>query len=480
MPPLRIINFDCYAQPSVSPVPKSEHDPIEAICLTYWENGQKNFQQRMITVDPLRCLQTTKDNMTISDEQCDDDILELLEQYEAFCDNKDRQSLTQLNQTVRNTKLFPTPGSRRTYPARTSLGTRNEMFVMSEVDLLDEFALQVRYFDPDVILSWNLKNSMVYLIQRSIILGLPWYCSMLGRYFTPGITASNQKRIEKALENSSYGSIIKGRTVYNWWKVARDDLQLRSTSFGATCEHVLGESMPKFNRDEFAKLWSSNREYVVRRWLKVKGKRMGRIVDKLGSLSLGAEISTLCNISCIAAITRGSQIRQEGLFCEMARQFNFTLPTPSIDDRKNQSAVVSLPLNMEPYSEFYTSGVTVLDFKSLYPSVIIAHNLCYSTIVGNKDKFLTKEGQQLGTTTYQTNTKDTEFTKPEFHMAANGHSFVSKRVRRGFVPGRGKNLFCSIRFFIDFIPFLSNASISTRPSYRDKTTDERTRSFRTG
>ena len=66
----------------------------------------------------------------------------------------------------------------------------------------------------------------------------------------------------------------------------------------------------------------------------------------------------------------------------------FTLPSPSIDDRKNQSAVVSLPLNMEPFSEYYTSGVTVLDFKSLYPSVIIAHNLCYSTILGNKEKFL--------------------------------------------------------------------------------------------
>ena len=404
--------------------------------MTYWENGEKNFQQRVITVDPLRCLQTAKQSSIISDEQCDDDILELLEQYEAFCDNNERQNFTQLNQTIRQTTKFPEPGSRRTYPAPTNVDTRNELFVMSEVDLLDEFSRQVKYFDPDVILSWNLKTSLVYLIQRSLILGLPWYCSMLGKYFTPGISEVNQKKIENALANGSYGSIIKGRTVYNWWKVARDDLQLRSTSFGATCEHVLGESMPKFNREEFAKLWTSSRAYVVRRWLKVKGKRISRIVDKLGSLSLGAEISTLCNISCIAAITRGSQIRQEGLFCEMARQFSFTLPTPSIDDRKNQSAVVSLPLNMEPYSEFYTSGVTVLDFKSLYPSVIIAHNLCYSTIVGNKEKFLAKEGQPLGTTTYQTNTKDTEFLKKELYTAANGQSFVSKRVRRGFVPGR--------------------------------------------
>ena len=37
---------------------------------------------------------------------------------------------------------------------------------------------------------------------------------------------------------------------------------------------------------------------------------------------------------------------------------------------------------MEPESRFYTSPVIVLDFQSLYPSMIIAYNLCYSTIVG--------------------------------------------------------------------------------------------------
>lgn len=37
---------------------------------------------------------------------------------------------------------------------------------------------------------------------------------------------------------------------------------------------------------------------------------------------------------------------------------------------------------MEPISAFYTDPVIVLDFQSLYPSIMIGHNYCYSTCLG--------------------------------------------------------------------------------------------------
>lgn len=41
-----------------------------------------------------------------------------------------------------------------------------------------------------------------------------------------------------------------------------------------------------------------------------------------------------------------------------------------------------VPLVMEPESAFYDDPVIVLDFQSLYPSMIIAYNLCFSTCLG--------------------------------------------------------------------------------------------------
>ena len=41
-----------------------------------------------------------------------------------------------------------------------------------------------------------------------------------------------------------------------------------------------------------------------------------------------------------------------------------------------------MPLIMEPLSAFYNGPLLVLDFQSLYPSVMIAYNYCYSTCLG--------------------------------------------------------------------------------------------------
>ena len=42
---------------------------------------------------------------------------------------------------------------------------------------------------------------------------------------------------------------------------------------------------------------------------------------------------------------------------------------------------------MEPESSFYSSPLVVLDFQSLYPSIMIAYNYCYSTCLGRIKPF---------------------------------------------------------------------------------------------
>lgn len=36
---------------------------------------------------------------------------------------------------------------------------------------------------------------------------------------------------------------------------------------------------------------------------------------------------------------------------------------------------------IEPLRGYYTEPIATLDFSSLYPSIMIAHNLCYTTLL---------------------------------------------------------------------------------------------------
>ncbi len=77
------------------------------------------------------------------------------------------------------------------------------------------------------------------------------------------------------------------------------------------------------------------------------------------------------------------QYRVESLLLRTARRLNFLLPSPNIVHRARQRAPEAIPLTLEPQSGLHIDApVVVLDFQSLYPSIAIAYNYCFSTAVG--------------------------------------------------------------------------------------------------
>jgi DNA polymerase delta subunit 1 len=41
---------------------------------------------------------------------------------------------------------------------------------------------------------------------------------------------------------------------------------------------------------------------------------------------------------------------------------------------------------MNPKTGFYKKPISTLDFTSLYPSIMMAHNLCYTTLLTKRDR----------------------------------------------------------------------------------------------
>lgn len=74
--------------------------------------------------------------------------------------------------------------------------------------------------------------------------------------------------------------------------------------------------------------------------------------------------------------TRGQGIKGVNQVIRFAHSKDFLLNTGAIQTEKYKGATV-----LEPEVGFHTSPVVTLDFMSLYPSIIISHWLCWTTIV---------------------------------------------------------------------------------------------------
>lgn len=96
----------------------------------------------------------------------------------------------------------------------------------------------------------------------------------------------------------------------------------------------------------------------------------------------------------------------------------------------SQPAMECLPLVMEPQSGFYTDPVVVLDFQSLYPSMIIAYNLCYSTCLGT---VFSSKASVLGVTSYFPDPLLLKDLKQQILLTPNGIMYVPSKVWRFFL-----------------------------------------------
>ena len=146
------------------------------------------------------------------------------------------------------------------------------------------------------------------------------------------------------------------------------------------------------------------------------------------------ELAKVYGIDFFSVITRGSQYRVESLLLRLAHTQNYILISPSKSQVANQSAMECLPLVMEPESRFYTSPVLVLDFQSLYPSMVMAYNLCYSTLVGHVEG--SSVASSLGVLSkYEARSLfEGDVPSDELTVSPNGSLFSSANVTKGVLP----------------------------------------------
>ncbi|KAH9622617.1 hypothetical protein KSS87_013140 [Heliosperma pusillum] len=320
-----------------------------------------------------------------------------------------------------------------------------------EIELLDQFIKLVRSIDPDILMGWDVQGgSLGFLAERATCIGV----SLISRISRTPLETKAVKRDQDSCNKGNTEGIssdhlisdtslhdstiiedewgrthasgvhVNGRIVLNVWRLVRGEVKLNLYTLEAVVEAVLRRKVPSIHWKILNKWFSSGSgqarfrcvDYVVER-----AKLNHEIVNQLDLINRTSELARVFGIDFFSVLSRGSQYRVESMLIRLAHTQNYVLISPGIQQVASQPAMECIPLVMEPESGFYSDPVIVLDFQSLYPSMIIAYNLCYSTCLGN---VAPSKADMLGVSSYSQDLRVLKDLKLQTLVTPNGVMYV--------------------------------------------------------
>ena len=270
----------------------------------------------------------------------------------------------------------------------------------SEKALLLRYAEFIRETDPDIIVGYNIFGfDNGYLFERAQVLGITDIFNYQSKL--PG---KRTEVVKKILNNQQSGfndwkmTHLIGRTHIDLLQVIKKDFKLESYKLDYVGEYFLKQGKDDVSPKEIFEAW--NKEHGTRE----KRTRVGKycvqdtnlcllLFEKFAVLPNHIEMAKVTRVPLEYLITRGQSIKVFSQIAYETRKAGYLIPIlPKQDtDGKFQGATV-----LEAHIGHYTRPVCGLDFASLYPSIMIAHNMCYSTVVLN-EKFMNLPGYEYST-----------------------------------------------------------------------------------
>ena len=197
--------------------------------------------------------------------------------------------------------------------------------------------------------------------------------------------------MEKNLSSSALGNNqlkmvpMKGRYVFDLFQDVKREHKLESYSLNFVSKHFLKDQkndMPV--REIFSRYAEGDAEKLgeVAAYCLKDTELPHALLEKLCQIQNQVEMAKACWVPLAFLSERGQQIKVFSQMAKKARELNFIIPTfkrtagAAADEDGYQGATV-----LDAQTGAYYGPITALDFASLYPSIMCAHNLCYSTLV---------------------------------------------------------------------------------------------------
>jgi len=270
--------------------------------------------------------------------------------------------------------------------------------------------------DPDLITGYNISNfDFPYLLDRAEYLNVKGF-----EYWTrlPNVKSAHKETSfsSKQMGNrDTKATNTNGRLQLDLLQLIQRDHQLRSYTLNSVSARFLGEQKEDVHHTMITELFNGTPESRRRLALYcLKDAYLPqRLMDKLSCLANYTEMARVTGVPFNFLLSRGQQIKFLSQLYRKALEQDLVIPnmTSKGSDDQYEGATV-----IEPKRGYYDVPIATLDFASLYPSIMQAHNLCYTTLV--KKAYVEKFGL----------VKDEDYV-----MTPYGDMFVTVKRRKGLL-----------------------------------------------
>ncbi len=290
----------------------------------------------------------------------------------------------------------------------------NTICTDNEKKMLEKLKDVINDYDPDVITGYNIQN-----------FDMPF---IVGRMDKSGVKKDFGRAKDKNVFCSKYGPIsntnMSGRIVSDSYQIIKKDFSFKSYKLDNVAEKLLGKKKIDISYKDFERLWNGRKEGVQKLidYARKDSILALDLVKKKNLLDKYIALSRVSGILLQDALNGGESIRIENvLLSEFNKRGLLFPPKPSdreVMERANRREKSGLKggLVLEPRAGLHTDGcILVLDFKSLYPSIIRTYNICPTTLL--------KENLDV-----------------EYSTSPLGIKFVKSSVKEGILPHVLENL----------------------------------------
>ena len=257
----------------------------------------------------------------------------------------------------------------------------------SERRILERFVKEVVEDDPDVITGYNIGGyDFPLLMERARVTGL--------ETLTIGRERSGPSEFGERLWK------VTGRVVADAWWSARRDLKPKQETLQYVARTLLGDSKLAVDRRNIDEEWARDPERVME-YCEHDADLALRILQRLRAVEKAADLATVARLPLEEGLNGRTSLFIDAMLIPRADARGVGVPMSHYGGREASiegGYVHAIRPGMYRW-------VVVLDFKSMYPSIIIARNLCFTTL------------SPEGTT-----------------VAPSGARFVAPTVRRGIIP----------------------------------------------